>query len=105
MPVSLDIPCKNDRCFACLRGKCYALNTPEFNEKGSCPFFKTEVDLETKRRIYPRPEKFHVDYAATASITTPKFEKWFIKEWNDATLYLLANHRQKLSEIPITLEL
>lgn len=105
MPKNIDVPCKNGKCFACLRGKCYALDHPEFNLNGECQFFKTidQVDRETMRRIYPRPEKNPIEYT---DITGKKeFEKWFATEWNEATLYLLANHRKKISKMPIVLEL
>lgn len=99
--------CKNTKCFANLRGKCYALIETDYDKTGKCEFFKMpkDVDHETMRRIYPRPDKFHVDYSITGKMNKTQFEKWFKGEWNDITLYLLANHREEISKIPITLEL
>lgn len=100
--------CSNDKCFACLRGNCYALSEPEYDRTGECSFFKPvrEVDRETMRRIYPRPEKTHVDEDySTEKMSKKEFAKWFSAEWNAITLYLLANHREKISNIPVTMEL
>lgn len=99
--------CTNDKCFACLRGNCYALSEPEYDKTGECSFFKPvgAVDRETMRRICPRPEKTKIDYSETAKMPSKDFEKWFASEWNAITLYLLANHREKISRIPVTMEL
>lgn len=97
--------CNNEKCFACLKGKCYALDSPEFNTKGECPFFKTvdKVDRTTLRLIYPRMEKqkLHI----TSYGRSPQFEEQFSKDWNETTIYLLANFRKMISKINITMEL
>ena len=95
--------CKNTECFANLRGRCYALT----EANNDCSFFKPRyaVDTETMRRLLPRQDKPAVEYNKTEKMNKAEFIEWFTHEWDEVTLPLLINHRDKIAKMNITMEL